>query len=221
MLQWLCYWQLPARPTRPTSTSVLQKCGGCCITISDSLGSTADGLHYGHGGKWTSGMEWHRETPLHVMSIRLSPNNRFTIDKGRKSRPTTHLKLQEDKFQNTCILYSSILYTIYYFNLWNFEAYVPLHVNRTVQYGENKLPIPAKRQKAFEKRVMRPTFEPKRNKVTCDWRKPHYKELGEILKYQPGDKIKVLGVACSAYGERRCIEGFCGETWRKENTWQN
>jgi len=39
--------------------------------------------------------------------------------------------------------------------------------------------------------------------MTYDWRKPHYKELGEILKYQPGDQIKkVTGVACSTYGGR-------------------
>jgi hypothetical protein len=56
MLQWLCYWQLPAKPTRPTSTSVFQKCGDCYTSISDSLSSTANCLYYGHGGKWTSGM---------------------------------------------------------------------------------------------------------------------------------------------------------------------
>jgi len=49
-------------------------------------------------------------------------------------------------------------------------------------------------------------------------RKPHYKELDETLKHQPGDQIKkVMGVACSTYGGGSCIHGFGGETWRKEN----
>jgi hypothetical protein len=82
-------------------------------------------------------------------------------------------------------------------------------VNRTGQYGGNKVPLPGKRQTAFEKRVLRPTFEPKRNEVTYDWRKPHYKEFGETLKYQPGDEIKkLMGVACSTYWGEEVYRGF-------------
>jgi len=42
-----------------------------------------------------------------------------------------------------------------------------------------------------------------------------------LTKYFSGDKIdkNEMGGACSAYGEeKRCIEGFGAETWRKETT---
>jgi hypothetical protein len=69
------------------------------------------------------------------------------------------------------------------------------------------VPLPGKRETAFEKRELRPTFKPKRDKVTDDWRKPRYKEFGETLKYQPGDdnKKNVMGVACSTYGGGRGV----------------
>jgi hypothetical protein len=42
------------------------------------------------------------------------------------------------------------------------------------------------------------------------------------VKYCACDKVEKnnLGRSCSAYGgEERCIQGFGGETWRKEATW--
>ena len=44
-----------------------------------------------------------------------------------------------------------------------------------------------------------------------------------LTQYCLGDRIEKneMGGACSAYGgEERRIEGFCGETWRKETTWE-
>ena len=44
-----------------------------------------------------------------------------------------------------------------------------------------------------------------------------------LTKYCSGNKIEKneMGGACGTYGgEGRCIEGFGGETWRKETTWE-
>lgn len=96
-------------------------------------------------------------------------------------------------------------------------------MNRVGQYGDSKVPLPGKRQTALEKTVLSPRFEPKRNKVTYDWRKPRYKELGEILKYQPGDQIKkVMGVACSTYAGEEVYRGFWwGTRARTRNRWED
>jgi hypothetical protein len=37
-----------------------------------------------------------------------------------------------------------------------------------------------RRLRAFEKRVMRRIFGPKRDELTGEWRKPHNEELGDI-----------------------------------------
>ena len=44
-----------------------------------------------------------------------------------------------------------------------------------------------------------------------------------LTQFFSGDQIEKneLGGACSAYGgEERCIQGFGGETWGKESTWE-
>jgi hypothetical protein len=44
-----------------------------------------------------------------------------------------------------------------------------------------------------------------------------------LAQYFSSDKIEknVMGGACSAYGcEKRCIQGFGGETRGKETTWE-
>jgi len=44
-----------------------------------------------------------------------------------------------------------------------------------------------------------------------------------LTQYCSGDKIEKseMGGACSTYGgEERHVQGFGGETWRKETTWE-
>ena len=71
---------------------------------------------------------------------------------------------------------------------------------------------------AFENRVLRRIFGPKRDEVTGEWRKLHNVELKRsafLTQYCSGDKIEKneMGGACSMYGgEERHIQGFCGET---------
>jgi hypothetical protein len=42
-----------------------------------------------------------------------------------------------------------------------------------------------------------------------------------LTKYHSGDQVKKMGRTCGMYGgEERCIQGFSGETCRKEITWK-
>jgi len=54
------------------------------------------------------------------------------------------------------------------------------------------------------------------DEVTGEW-------SAVLTQYCSDDKIEKneMGGACSAYeGEERCIQGFGGETWTKETTWE-
>jgi len=70
----------------------------------------------------------------------------------------------------------------------------------------------------FENRVLRIIFEPKRDEVTREWRKLHYKEHNEL--YFSSNTVRAIksgrhymGGTCSAHGgEERCIQGCGGET---------
>jgi len=44
-----------------------------------------------------------------------------------------------------------------------------------------------------------------------------------LTKYFSGDQVEKneIGGECSTYwGQERCIQGFCRETWGKETTWK-
>jgi len=70
--------------------------------------------------------------------------------------------------------------------------------------------------RAFENRLLRRIFGPKRYKVTREWRKLHNEELNDL--YSSPNIIWVIqikknevGMACSTYEtEERCIQGFGG-----------
>jgi hypothetical protein len=73
------------------------------------------------------------------------------------------------------------------------------------------------RLRGFENRVLRRIFGPKRDEVTGEWRRLHYKELCSVLlnKYHSGNQVKKteMGRTCGTYeGEERCIQGFSGKT---------
>jgi len=59
-------------------------------------------------------------------------------------------------------------------------------------------------------------FKSKRDEVTGEWRKLHNEELNDLYtKYYSGDQKKKnnMGGACNTcQGEKRCVEGFGGET---------
>jgi hypothetical protein len=80
------------------------------------------------------------------------------------------------------------------------------------------------RLKLFENMVLRRIFGPRRDEVTREWRKLHKEEINVMLtKYCSGDQIKTNWTdrACSTYGgEEMCIQGFGGENWGKETTWE-
>jgi hypothetical protein len=69
------------------------------------------------------------------------------------------------------------------------------------------------RLRAFENKVLRRIFGPKRDEITGEW--------GKLLlcfvlltKNLSGDEVKKteMGRTCGAYGgEKRCIQGFSGE----------
>ena len=84
---------------------------------------------------------------------------------------------------------------------WRGTWSLPLWENRTLR--------------AFENRVLRRIFGPKRNKVARDWRKLHNEKLNDLYS---SHNIRVIKsrmrwaghVACM--GERRGIYRVCGET---------
>jgi hypothetical protein len=75
-----------------------------------------------------------------------------------------------------------------------------------------------RRLRVFENRVLRRIFGPKRDKETGEWVKLQNYELNTsvlLTQYCSGDKLEKdeMGGTCSTYGEeRRCIQGFGGET---------
>jgi hypothetical protein len=76
-----------------------------------------------------------------------------------------------------------------------------------------------RRLRAFENRVLRERFGPKRDEVRGEWRKLHNEELNNLYcspyTMYSGDQMKnsTMGGTNSACGEdERCKEGFGGET---------
>jgi hypothetical protein len=71
---------------------------------------------------------------------------------------------------------------------------------------------------AFESRVLRGVFGPRRDEVIREWRKIHNEKRNSYLllaKYYTGYKIEKneMGGACGTYGvEESCILGFGRET---------
>ena len=77
----------------------------------------------------------------------------------------------------------------------------------------------------FENRVLRRIFGPRMDEVTGEWRKLHNEELNDL--YSSPNIVRVIieknqmDGSCSACGEEeRRIQGFGGETWGKETTWE-
>jgi hypothetical protein len=74
------------------------------------------------------------------------------------------------------------------------------------------------RLRVFENRVLRRIFGPKRDEVTVEWRRLHYK--GVYAVYSSPNIFRVIqvkktemGRTCGTCGgEERCIQGFSGET---------
>jgi hypothetical protein len=80
------------------------------------------------------------------------------------------------------------------------------------------------RLSVFENRVLRRIFGPKRDEVTGEWRRLHNKELyalyssPNISRVIKSRRLRWAGHV-ARMGERRCIQGFSGETSGKETTW--
>jgi len=83
-----------------------------------------------------------------------------------------------------------------------------------------------RRLRVFENRVLRRIFGPKKDELTGEWGKLHNEELNKLYCSPSIVRVKKIeknemGGACSAYGGgERCIQDFCGETRRKEATWE-
>jgi hypothetical protein len=78
--------------------------------------------------------------------------------------------------------------------------------------------------RAFENRVLRRIFGPKRDEVTGEWRKLHNEELHnlysspDIIRQVKSRRMRWAGhVACM--GEKS-VQGFGGKAQRKETTWK-
>ena len=70
----------------------------------------------------------------------------------------------------------------------------------------------------FENMVLRRIFGPMRDEVTEEWRKLHNEELMICTAHTI---LLRLDAPRGTYGgEERCIQGFGGETSRKETTWE-
>ena len=88
------------------------------------------------------------------------------------------------------------------------------------QWGEHRLRV-------FENGVVRKIFGPKRDEITGDWRIKRNEELRTVYcspyRYYSGDtNEEEMSWAWHViyWGEGRCIQGFCGETWGKETSWK-
>jgi hypothetical protein len=69
------------------------------------------------------------------------------------------------------------------------------------------------RLRVFENRVWRRIFGPKRDKVIGEWRKLHNEELNDLYASLSIVEKNEMGRACCVcVGEKRCIQGFGGET---------
>ena len=62
----------------------------------------------------------------------------------------------------------------------------------------------------FKNRVLRSIFGPKRDEATGGWRKLPNEELNEL--YTSPNIIRVIKSRRMRWGEKKCIQGFGGET---------
>jgi hypothetical protein len=74
-----------------------------------------------------------------------------------------------------------------------------------------------RRLKAFENRVLRGIFGPKKDEVTGGWRKLHNEELHDL--YSSSNIVRVIKSRIKRWaghvvqmGIERCVQGFGGET---------
>jgi len=63
------------------------------------------------------------------------------------------------------------------------------------------------------------------DEVTGVWRRLHNEELSELrlsVYFSDDQSMKTeMGVACGRCGgQKKCFQGFSGETWRKETIWK-
>jgi hypothetical protein len=81
-------------------------------------------------------------------------------------------------------------------------------------------------RRVFENWVLRRTFGPRRDEETGEWRKLHNEKLNAVYCSPSISRvIKIenseMGGVCSAYGvEESRIQGFGGEIWDRETTWE-
>jgi len=83
-----------------------------------------------------------------------------------------------------------------------------------------------RRLRAFEKRVLRRIFGPKRGEVTGKWRTVHSEELNDDMYSSPNEfrviksrRMRWAGHVVRVGGEE-CIQDFGSKTWGKETSWQ-
>jgi hypothetical protein len=73
------------------------------------------------------------------------------------------------------------------------------------------------RLRVFENRVLTGILGSGREEVTGEWRKLHNEELHDL--YSSPNIVRVMGGECNAdRGGERHVQGFGGETCRKETT---
>ena len=78
----------------------------------------------------------------------------------------------------------------------------------------------------FEDSVLRIMFGTKRDEVIGEWRKLHNEELNDlycspnIVQVIKLRRMRWVGLVARMEGEERCTQGFGGETWRREATWE-
>ena len=77
----------------------------------------------------------------------------------------------------------------------------------------------------FENRVSR-IFGPKRDEITGEWRILYNEELNDLysspynVRVIKSRRMRQAGHVERMGGEERCIQGFGGETRRRETTWK-
>jgi hypothetical protein len=74
------------------------------------------------------------------------------------------------------------------------------------------------RLRVFENRMLRRIFGPRRDEVTVEWRRLHKGELIDlysspnIVRVIKSRRVRWAGHVARIGGEKRCVQGFGGET---------